>query len=295
MSEDDEHIVNAVEAIAKRHYAIADALMDSVTKCRIRQTAKGIDEMVAYSFNAAGIDPRFGVGGGLPLGKHPVTITNSEAKVTKDQQGGYIELTCTAFDGPAKGQSQPIRLNLNNKSQDAVRIANQQLAAICAVVQHLQFQDFAELYNKPFVIEVGPQKDSTFTEVVAVFDMNGNEPGKAGGGAMQGGNAGGGFQQPNNAGQQGGGFPQQNNGGAQQGNAGGAWGQQGNAGGQPQNDPNAGQQNGGAGGAWGQQGGAQQGNQPNNPQQGGGNAGWAQGGAAGGQQNGGGSPGWGQR
>lgn len=274
----DEEILKSVDALAKRYYAIADALMDAVNKCRKRQNAKGIDEMVAYAFNSQGIDPQYGGGGGLPAGKHPVTITKTEARPTKDNTGGMIVFTLTAFDGPAKGASMEDRLNLHNKSETAVRIANQQLSAYCAVTGVFHFQDTDELMGKPFVIEVQPQRDNPqYVEIVKLYDMNGNEPGKAGSGPMTGGNNGG-FPQ-NNAGT--GGFPNQ-------------------GGGQPQGDPNAGQ--GGQGQQWGQNGGGQ-GQQPQN--NGGGQA-WGQqggqqpqGGAAGWQQGnagqGGGQPGWGQR
>lgn len=147
-----------------------------------------------FAFDPTGINPNFGGGSGLPVGKHPVTITKSEGKPTKDNTGGYLELTCTAFDGPAKGGSIPIRLNVHNTSEAAVRIAKEQLAAIMAVAGVGPFSNTQALYDKPFVIEVAPQKDKpNYTEVIGVFDMNGNEPGKAapGAGAGNGGGTGG--------------------------------------------------------------------------------------------------------
>jgi hypothetical protein len=142
--------------------------------------------MPAFQFNAQGIDPQYGGGGGLPFGRHPVVISASALKPTKDGQGGYMELTLTAIDGPAKGLFDYDRLNLHNKSAQAVEIANKQLAAYCAVVGVFAFQATEELHNKPFVVEIGPRKDNPQQgEVKALFDMNGNEPGKAGGGAPQ--------------------------------------------------------------------------------------------------------------
>lgn len=289
----ESEVLEGVKAIADRHYGIADRLMEVVNKCRIRRSTKGIDEMVAYSFNAQGIEARYGGSGGLPAGKHPVTITKTEAKPTKDNTGGYIEFTLTAFDGPAKGGSMADRLNVHNTSQEAVRIANQQMAAYCAVTGVFHFQNTDELIGKPFVIEVAPQKnDPRYMEIVALFDMNGNEPGKAGAGPMQGGAPNGGF--PNQGGQpQGGGFPNQGGGAATGFPAGGspapdnggqAWGQQ-PQGGQQQPPAN---QGGGQPGWGGQGGGAPAGGQPQGGQPQGG--GW--------QQNGGqpgGQPGWGQR
>lgn len=221
--------------------------------------------MVAFSFNTAGIQPKFGGGGGLPIGKHPVIIYNTKLEATQSGTGGKMVLQCEVIDGPMKGAKGDKNLTLQHSNPTVVRISSEQLTAICYVIgmpNGIQ-NDTSELHNKPFVIEVAPQKDKPeYTEIVAVFDMNGNEPGaQTGGGQQQNNNNA--FGGGNNGGQQ------QNNGG---GNTGGGWGNGGNAGGQGQRD-NAGQ---------GQQG---------NGQQGGGN-GWQQsGGGAAGQGGGG----WGAR
>lgn len=274
-------IINGVMAIADRHYAIANALMEVVNKCRMKQTTQGIDQMVAYAFNSQGIEPRYSGGGGLPVGRHPVTITKTEAKPTKDNTGGFIEFTLTAFDGPNKGGVTSDRLNLHNTNPQAVEIANKQLAAYCAVTGVFHFQDTNELIGKPFVVEIAQQKgNANYTEVVAIFDMNGNEPGKQGQGAMTG--------QPANTGGPPAGFGAAGNIPPADGGQGGQPANTGGWGGQPA-DPNAGQQQGGqpaGGGAWGNQGG-----QPaNTGQPANAGTGWQQGG-----QPAGGQPGWGQR
>lgn len=236
--------------------------------------------MPQFSFNSQGIDPQYGGGSPqLPLGKHPVVISATALKPTKDNQGGYLELTMDAIDGPAKGGSQIDRLNLQNKNADTVRIANQQLAAILAVIGMFKFDATEELHGKPFVVEIGPDKNNANQHrVIGVFDMQGNPPGQAGAGAQQ---QGGGFggQPP----AQGGGFGGQQGGGQQQGG--------GFQGGPADQSQQGGQQGGGAapasqpGWAGGQQGGGQaQGGQ-----------GWNQGGGQQQQQQGGGQPGWGNR
>lgn len=144
--------------------------------------------MPAFQFNSQGIDPQYGAGGSqLPLGRHPVVIAKSELKPTQDGQGGFMALTLQAIDGPAKGVEHTDRLNLHNKNPETVRIANQQLSAYCAVIGVYAFQATEELHGKPFVVEiVQDAKNPQYTRVGALFDMNGNEPGKAGGGAPQG-------------------------------------------------------------------------------------------------------------
>jgi hypothetical protein len=284
MKGNEAEIIEGIVRIADRHFAIANGLMDVVNKCRLKQSTEGIDEMVAYAFNSQGIDPQYAGGGGLGAGRHPVTITKTDAKPTKDNTGGYIEFTLTAFDGPQKGMSITDRLNVHNTNPVAVEIANKQMAAYCAVTGVFHFQNTDELMNKPFIIDVVPQKGNPqYTEVGALFDMNGNEPGKAGAGPMTGGQpqgappagfgatgappANGGFGQPQ-GGQPQGGQPQ-----------GGGFGQPPADQGQPQGAPGGGQPGWAGGGA--PQGGQPQGGAP----QGGG---WQQGGGA--QQ-----PGWGAR
>lgn len=244
--------------------------------------------MAAFAFNTQGITPKFGGGGGLPVGKHPVVIYNTKLEATNSGTGGKMVLQLEVIDGPAKGAKGDENLTLQHSNPTVVRISSEQLTAICHVVGLPNgFQDTQELHGKPFVVEVAPQKDKPeYTEVIAVFDMNGNEPGQqgagggGGNGSFGGGNAGGGF----GGGNQGGGQP-----------SGGGWGNGGNAGGQ---QGGQGQQGGDAG-----QNGGQGGNN-------GGNAGWGgngggaanQGGNGGGwQQNGGGNNGgnqgggWGAR
>ncbi len=282
MEGEDAEIIKGIVRIADRHFAIANNLMDVVNKCRMKSSTKGIDEMVAYAFNSQGIDPQYAGGGGLGAGRHPVTITKTDAKPTKDNTGGYIEFTLTAFDGPQKGMSITDRLNVHNTNPVAVEIANKQMAAYCAVTGVFHFQNTDELMNKPFVIEVVPQKGNPqYTEVGGLFDMNGNEPGKAGSGPMTAGQ--GQPQQPPPQGFGATGQPPANNapqGGQPQGQPQG-FGQPPADQGQPQGAPGGGQP------GW-QGGGAPQGQpQPQGGQQPQG-GGWQ-------QQGGGGQPGWGAR
>jgi len=235
-------------------------------------------------FDASRIDPTQ-TGGSFPVGRHPVVITHDELKATKDNTSGYLELTLTIIDGPNKGQSGPYRLNLYNNSQQAKEIAQRKLSAICHAIGVFQVDDGIELHNKPFVVEAALQqgeeaKAKGYTEIVKVFDIHGNEPGKApqqqaaqttgGGQSLQPGWGATG-QMVNTAPPAGQGW---NQGGQQQppqgGQGQGGW-NQGQPGGQPQNTPPAGQ-----GGGWqGNQPGQQAGNGGGSPA-GGANVPWGQ-------------------
>lgn len=221
------------------------------------------------AFNAQQYDPTQGVGS-LPIGKHPVVVESSEVKANKANDGGYLQLNLRIIDGPQTGTTGAYRLNLYHTNQQTVEIAHRQLSAICHVIGVFQVNDSSQLHGIPFLIEVGPQKnDPQYTEVKKVYDMNGNEPGKAGAGAAAAQPQGqqGFGQQP-----QGGGFQQQPQG---QPNGGAAWGGQQ----QPQQNPAQGQQ--------------PQGQQQ--PAQGGQPGGWQQNAQGGGAPAGGGAAPWGQR
>lgn len=245
-------------------------------------------------FNASLIDPTQS-GGSMPTGKHPVVIRDSEIKPTSDKTSGMLVLNLEIIDGPSKGVTGPYRLNLYNANETASRIAHQQLSAIChAIGQLAEFNDAAVLYNRPFVVEVGLQKDPDaaakgYTEVKKVFDINGNEPGKAPAGGQPQGNP---NQAGNGGGQWGAGAGQQ----APQAQGGGGWGGgQTNAAPAGQQQAPAAQQGGGGGWGGGQQqapqGGQQWGGGGGQQQPPAGGGGWGGGNAGGG----GGNPPWGQK
>ena len=251
------------------------------------------------AFNAQQYDPTQGVGG-LPIGKHPVVVESSEVKANAKNDGGYLQLNLKIIDGPQTGTVGAYRLNLYHSNQQTVEIAHRQLSAVCHVTGVFAVQDSAQLHNIPFLVEVGPQKnDPQYTEVKKVFDVNGNEPGKAGQGAQQQAPAGFAPQQQQAPAQQpaqgGFGQPQQPQGqpaawgGAPQGqqpqqpaNGAPAWGGQAPAQ-QPAQQPGPAQ---GGAPAWGQAPAQQPAQQPAQPAA----AGWQQGAAPAG-----GNPPWGQR
>ena len=139
------------------------------------------------AFNAQQYDPTQG-GGSLPVGRHPVIIESSEVKANKANDGGYLQLNLKLIDGPQMGTTGAYRLNLYHSNPQTAEIAHRQLSAICHVIGVFNVQDSQQLHNIPFIAEVGLQKGEEaaqkgYTEVKKVFDINGNEPGKAGQGA----------------------------------------------------------------------------------------------------------------
>lgn len=150
-------------------------------------------------FNANAIEPNQGGNfNQLPVGKYPVVATASEIKPTADGQGGMVVFELLAIPGsPFAGATGLYRINLYNASDKARQIAEGQMSALCHVTGVFLINDTSQLHNVPFVVEITEQgltkdqqekKDAgqqvtPFTQVKKVYDMAGNEPGKAAGGA----------------------------------------------------------------------------------------------------------------
>lgn len=133
------------------------------------------------NFDATGIDPTQSAGQ-LPISDalgHVVTVMNTEMKPTKENDGGYLELTLAITQGQFVGNTGPFRLNLYNKEPKAVGIAYKQLSAICHATGRFQVADHEHLRGAEFRVVVSAQKnDAQYTEVKKILDIHGNEPGK---------------------------------------------------------------------------------------------------------------------
>jgi hypothetical protein len=175
------------------------------------------------TFDARQVQPRQG-GGRHPVGnKFPFKITGTEAKAVKTEpgqppKGGLFEVEFTSPAGSIK-----FNYNLWNESEQARKIANEQLSALCHAtgIFQLDFKnDGAALRGAQGLMDIGFQKghepsaekpEGGYVEIKKIYDMAGNEPGKGPAQAQQQGQP----NQPQT--QQGGPQVQQGwNGGAQQ-------------------------------------------------------------------------------
>jgi hypothetical protein len=140
------------------------------------------------SFNANQFEPNQGGGGGHPPAqKVPFRITNTAIKENSAKDGGFFEVE---FTSPMGSVIQ--RYNIWNKTPKAVEIAHGQLSALCRAVNIYQIDwsnEGAALRNAQGLMDVGYQKGEEpseanpnakgYTELKKVYDMGGNEPGKA--------------------------------------------------------------------------------------------------------------------
>jgi hypothetical protein len=133
------------------------------------------------NFDATQIPPDTGAPGGLPPGRYPVVISETEAKPVKSGDGGMLQITFKVTQGPHVGQTQRVYINLWHNNPQTAEIAAKQFSAICHVTGQFRVQATEQLMNIPLQIEVGPQRDNpVYSEVKGYFDANGNPPGKAG-------------------------------------------------------------------------------------------------------------------
>ena len=89
----------------------------------------------------------------------------SEMKPTKAGTGQYLQLTFQILEGDFKGRLLWARLNLQNPSDMAMKIAKAELSAICRAVNVMAPKDSLELHNLPLTISVGCRKRDDTGEI----------------------------------------------------------------------------------------------------------------------------------
>ena len=136
-------------------------------------------------FNAQQHEPRQAGGKHPPGNKFPFTVSHTEVKDTKDNQGKYFEATFTSPAGSIKNN-----YNLWNASKTAVDIAVGQLSALCHATGIFQVDfknDGKALVGGKGLMDVGFQAgqepsaekpEGGYVEVKKIYDIHGNEPGK---------------------------------------------------------------------------------------------------------------------
>jgi len=98
----------------------------------------------------------------LPEGDYEMIVTKSDTKPTKAGNGHYLELEMQIVAGPFSGRRHWERLNLDNLSQQTVKIAQEQLARLCMAVGLDDVADSEELHDRAFIATVGiDKKDAT--------------------------------------------------------------------------------------------------------------------------------------
>lgn len=97
--------------------------------------------------------------GSIPEGPYNAIITESKEVKNKKTEGTHPALTFTIIDGPMKNRKIWTRLNLQNPSQQTVRISRSELKNICTACGGIRPTDSVQLHNIPMVIHVKTDGD----------------------------------------------------------------------------------------------------------------------------------------
>lgn len=100
----------------------------------------------------------------VPAGRYNVQIVSSDLLPTKEGSGQYILFEMLVLDGPQQGRKVFDRLNIVNRSPQAVEMANRTLASICRATGRAGVGETSELHNIPFILDVGIKTQGGFGE-----------------------------------------------------------------------------------------------------------------------------------
>ena len=100
----------------------------------------------------------------VPAGRYNVQIVSSDLLPTKEGSGQYILFEMLVLDGPQQGRKVFDRLNIVNRSPQAVEMANRTLASICRATGRAGVGETSELHNIPFILDVGIKSQAGFGE-----------------------------------------------------------------------------------------------------------------------------------
>lgn len=134
--------------------------------------------MAILNFNAQTVAPNSAFEP-LPAGWYNVKITDSEMKPTKAGDGSFLALTMEVLDGQHAGRKVFTNLNLDNKNPVAVKIAYEQLSALCHVTGVIQCNESQQLHGIPFQAKLSVRPAGEYdasNEVKGFRDQYGRDP-----------------------------------------------------------------------------------------------------------------------
>lgn len=91
----------------------------------------------------------------------PAVLEKSEMKANSAQTGHYLALTFRVHEGEHEGRMFFANLNLDNPNEQAVKIAERELSALCKACGKLKVEDSEELHEIPILLKLGVEKERT--------------------------------------------------------------------------------------------------------------------------------------
>ena len=118
--------------------------------------------LINFKASAVQIEERSNSFGPLPAGEYECMIVKSDTKATKAGTGHYLECEMHVISGEHSGRRHWERFNLDNPNAQAVKIAQESLAKLCAAIGVDEVDDSEQLHDRPFIAEIGiDKKDDT--------------------------------------------------------------------------------------------------------------------------------------
>jgi hypothetical protein len=117
-------------------------------------------------FDASRIEPNEPASA-VPKGEYQVIIVDSEKKPTSRGDGSLLNMVLQIVEGQFKGRKLYDRLNLWNKNEQAAKIAQGTLSAICRAVNVLTPHTSEQLHNRTLtaVVDVSEYQGKLRNEV----------------------------------------------------------------------------------------------------------------------------------
>ncbi len=133
---------------------------------------------ITGTFDATNIPPEQGIGK-HPVGKKfPAVVKSTSIESTKDEKGGYFQVTFETPSGTIMNN-----YNLWNANEQTVSIANKQLSALCHATGIFKLDwsnEGAAMRGGQCMIDVDPdpKEPEKYVRITKIYDKHGNEPGK---------------------------------------------------------------------------------------------------------------------
>jgi hypothetical protein len=90
----------------------------------------------------------------IPPGWYKAIIIDSEEVPTRAQTGSFVKLTFEIIEGEFSRRKLWTMLNLNNPSEEAVKIARRDLSSICHAVNIMRPHESTDLHDIPLMLKV---------------------------------------------------------------------------------------------------------------------------------------------
>lgn len=95
----------------------------------------------------------------IPEGTYVAEIIKSEEKETQDGTGKYVALTWQISEGPFEKRRVWVNLNLQNRKEEAVKIARAELSAICHAIEVVKPQNAEQMLYRRCRIKIAHRKN----------------------------------------------------------------------------------------------------------------------------------------